>query len=125
MKTVLQWISETLEAIGVPYEFEEWTDSIVYPYTVGSFEEAPPLYEDGLENKVFIIDGFTRHEWIELFDIQEKIKQCFPPVEGKTAILDSGSGIAVYYDTSYPIPTGEEGLKKLEIRLQVKFWKVG
>ena len=123
MKTVLQWISETLEAIGVPYEFEEWTDSIVYPYTVGSFEEAPPLYEDGLENKVFIIDGFTRHEWIELFDIQEKIKQCFPPVEGKTAILDSGSGIAVSYDSSFPLQSEDQDIFRIQINLHIQEWR--
>lgn len=125
MTDVIKWIASQLEIIGVPYEFEEWTDVIKYPYFVGDYDESPGAFEDGVSDSFFRITGFTRHTWSELYEVDEKLKKYFPHVEGRTAILDDGSGIAVFYDSSAPTPTGEEGLKKLEIRLQVKFWKVG
>lgn len=125
MEDVIQWIASQLESAGVPYEFEEWTDVIKYPYFVGDYDESPGAYEDGVSDSFFRITGFTRHTWAELYAVDKKLKQMFPLTTGKTAILGDGSGIAVFYDSSAPEPTGEEGLKKLEIRLQIKFWKVG
>ena len=61
---------------------------------------------------------------MELIEVQEKIKKAFPSIGGKTAVLDDGSGIAVFYDTALPIPTGEAELKKIEIYLTIKLWKV-
>lgn len=125
MEDVIKWINSQLNSAGVPYEFEEWTGTINYPYFVGDYDESPGSNEDGVSDSVFRITGFTRHTWAELYVVDDKLKKLFPHVMGKTAILDDGSGIAVFYDSSAPTPTGEEGLKKLEIRIQIKFWKVG
>lgn len=124
MIEVLTFIHEQMERLKIPYEFMAWTDEVKYPYFVGEISEIEPITEDGLEEKKFIITGFTRNNWIELMEIQEKIRKAFPPIGGKTAVLDDGSGIAVFYDTALPIPTGEADLKKIEIYLTIKLWKV-
>ncbi len=126
MTDILAYMNEQLTALSVPYEFGEWTQDIQYPYFVGSYEPITPLDEDGKVGGTFILDGFTRHStWMELYSVAETIKSNFPPVGGKRAVLSDGSGIAVFYDTERPVPTGDEGLRKLEIRLTVKHWNVG
>ncbi|MFI3173124.1 MAG: hypothetical protein R3Y58_12270 [Eubacteriales bacterium] len=124
MTEVLGYINAQMEEIGIPYEFMMWTAKVTYPYFVGEYSETDPVTEDGLEEKTFIVTGTTRNSWAELMEVQEKIKKHFNPITGKTAILESGSGIAVFYSTSFPVPTGEEELKRLQINLNVKLWKV-
>ncbi len=125
MEDVLAWMSKQLEAIGVPYEFEQWTDIIKYPYFVGDYDESGAVNEDGMTDTIFRITGFTRHSWSELYGFDKKIKELFPRIEGKRAVLPDGSGITAFYNSSQPTPTSEEDLKKLEIRVEIKFWKVG
>jgi hypothetical protein len=92
---------------------------------VGSLTEFEDDREDGLEEKTLIITGTTTGDWLELIEVQETLKNAFPPVGGYRAILDSGSGVVLFYATALPIPTGEADLKRIEIRVTVKFWKVG
>lgn len=125
MEEVMKWIAQQMDAIGVPYEFGEWTEAINYPYAVGDYDEAPGVYEDGVSDSTFRITAFTRHTWAELYGIDAKIKQHFPHIAGRQAVLPDGSGIAAFYDSSAPAPTDEEDLKKLEIRIEIKFWKAG
>lgn len=124
MKDVIAWMSDQLNSNGVPYEFETWTDTIKYPYFVGDYDETPGMDEDGLSDSLFRVTGFTRHAWSDLYAVDEQLQKLFPKVGGKRMILDDGSGIIAFYDSSAPIPTGEEDLKKLEIRIAIKFWKV-
>lgn len=124
MIETLEFIRAQMETLEIPYEFMAWSSEVKYPYFVGEISEIEPITEDGLEEKKFIITGFTRNSWIELMAIQEKIRKAFPPIGGKAAVLDNGSGIAVFYDTALPIPTGEADLKKIEIYLTIKLWKV-
>lgn len=124
MIETLEFIRAQMETLEIPYEFMSWSSEVKYPYFVGEISEIEPITEDGLEEKKFIITGFTRNSWIELMEIQEKIRKALPPIGGKTAVLDDGSGIAVFYDTALPIPTGEADLKKIEIYLTIKLWKV-
>lgn len=124
MIELLNFINSELEKVQVPYEFGEWNSTVTYPYFVGEYSEIEPSSESGEEEKTFILNGFMRGSFLKLEEMKEKIKMAFPPVEGKTAILDDGSGIAVFYSTSFPVPTGEEGLKRIQINLSVKCWKV-
>lgn len=124
MADVLSFIKSELEKINVPYEFGEWTSEVSYPYFVGEYSESESYTEDGQEDTTFILTGFSRSSGLALEEIKGKIQAAFPPVGGNTAILENGSGIAVFYSRSFPVPTGEEGLKKIQINLSVKFWKV-
>lgn len=125
MKELLNYVQEKMNTLNIPYEFETWTAPVEYPYFVGSFTEFEDDREDGLEEKTLIITGTTTGEWLELIEVQEKIKQAFPPVGGERTILDSGAGVVLFYATAFPVPTGEANLKRIEIRVTVKVWKVG
>lgn len=124
MTEVLEYIRQEMALLGIPYEFMLWTAPVSYPYCVGEFSEIDPLTEDGLQEKIMILTLTTINEWLELLEIQEKLEENFPSEEGKTAILDDGSGIAVFYGTALPIPTGDANLKRLQVNLNIKLWKV-
>ena len=55
---------------------------------------------------------------------KETIKQLFPNVGGKTAILPNGNGIAVFYDYSLNVPIDDPELKRIQINVLVKEWSV-
>lgn len=115
------FIDKELHNLSINYEFGQWTSDVVYPYFVGSFTEVPT--EDGPAETTFILEGFTRGSYLELLQGKEKIEDHFR--YGITAILDNGSGVAVVYDdANCDIPTGDANLKKIQVNLIVKEWKV-
>ena len=118
----LKFINEQMEAIGVPYEFGQWSSDVKYPYFVGEDSEEPPLTEDGLEESTIILTGFNRGNMIDLTKIKDRIKHHFPSSYGLRGQTDSGA-IAVFFDGSFPVPTGEADLKKIQINLKIKEWK--
>lgn len=122
---VLSFLASELGALSIPYMFMEWTSTPVpNPYFVGEYSETEPTTEDGLQESTFIITGTTRGTWLSLEQAKNKIKSAFDPVEGNTAIFENGSGVAVFYANSFPVPTGEEELKRIQINLTVKEWRV-
>lgn len=121
---VLNFISSNLEQIGIDYEFEEWTsDPVPEPYFVGEYSESPPMDESGLQEVTFILTG-TARTWILLEIAKSKIEKLFSKVTGKTAILENHSGIAIFYSNSFPVPTGDAELKRIQINLTIKEWSV-
>ncbi len=118
----LKFISDQMAALGVLYEFGEWTSGVKYPYFVGEITEEPTTTEDGLEESTLILTGFNRGKYIDLETVKNKIKQHFNPICGLCAATDSGS-IVVFFDGSFYIPTGEADLKKIQINLKIKQWK--
>lgn len=121
---VLKLISDSMTAIGVDYAFAEWKGEIAYPYFVGEYQETPAMTEDGLQEADFILTGFTRGSWDDLETAKEKIENYFNKVSGKTAIASSGNAVAIFYANSLVVPTGDAELKRIEIHLDVKEWKV-
>lgn len=120
---MLKLISDGMEAIGVNYAFAEWKGEIKYPYFVGEYQETPAMTEDGLQEADFILTGFTRNAWAELEEAKEKIENYFYK-NGRTAIASSGNAMAIFYGNALVIPTGDAELKRIEIHLEVKEWKV-
>lgn len=118
----LKFIDEQMGVIAVPYELGEWTSRVRYPYFVGECTEEPITTEDGAEQSTMILTGFNRGGLLALEAAKAKIKKHFPAIEGLRADTDSGS-IAVFFDGSFPVPTGEAELKKIEIHLKIKEWK--
>lgn len=122
----LGFIDSELTSAGIPYEFMEFTSNIssLDYYAVGEYTETEPLTEDGLEESQFIITLTGRCSMIALETAKQKIKSLFPSIEGKTAILDNGSGVAIFYASAFPIQTGNADVKRLQINLQIKEWSV-
>lgn len=120
----LKLISDGMAALGLNYAFMMWEGEIKHPYFVGEYQEVPPTTEDGLQEADFILTGFTRGSWLELETAKEKIENYFNRISGKTVIADNGTAVAIFYANSFVVPTGNAELKRIEIHLSVKEWKV-
>lgn len=116
-------VLEGMTALGLNYAFMEWKDKPAYPYFTGEYQERPVTSEDGLQEAAFILNGFTRGGWSDLEAAKKKIENYFYR-EGRTAIAPSGNAVAVCYNNSFVVPTGDAELKRIEIHLIVKEWKV-
>ncbi len=118
----LKFIASLMSIMEIPYEFMKWTSAIQYPYFVGEYQEVDSMTkeEDGYQETSFILTGFTKGSWLELETIKEKIENGIT----KTAILGNSSGIAVFYDSAFPVPVDDAELKKIQINLTVKEWRV-
>lgn len=123
---VLRFISDAMASVNISYEFMEYISAVdaISAYWVGEYTEEPPLNEDGMQETQFILTGTGKGSWSELEKQKEKIKKLFPANGGRRAILDDKSGVAVFYGNAFPVPTGDGFMKRLQINLTVKEWKV-
>lgn len=120
--SALKFISEKLERLKIPYAFEEWTtNEVPDPYFVGEYNEVESTEreENGYQETTFILTG-TGRKWLGLEQAKEIIENNIT----ETAILPNGNGIAVFYSNSFPVPTGDAELKRIQINLTIKEWRV-
>ena len=120
----LKAIQSGMAALGLNYAFGRWEDDPVYPYFVGEYQESPAVSEDGLQEATFNLTGYTRGSWLELETAKEQMENYFNRISGKTVIAASGTAVAIFYERSLVIPTLDAELKKMEINLLIKEWKV-
>lgn len=121
----LKVISDGMEALNLAYGFGVYSGNpVLYPYFVGEYTETEPTTEDGLQETSFLLTGFSRESWLALEYAKEKIENYFNKVSGKTVIADNGSAVAVFYANSLIVPTGDAELKRIQINLAIKEWKV-
>lgn len=118
----LQYINDCMESLSIPYEFMQWTKDLSFPYFIGEYTEVEPLDESGKEQGTLMLTGTTNKNYLSLESIKEKLKEYFP-YDGRTAILDNSSGIAVSFSTAFPVPTGEQGLFRIQINLNIQEWR--
>lgn len=124
-KQVLKLISDAMKSLGIAYGFGEYSGNpVIYPYFVGEYTETESVTEDGLQETTFLLTGFSRGSWLALEEAKENIENYFNKVSGKTVITANGSGVAVFYANSLIVPTGDEELKRIQINLTIKEWKV-
>ena len=119
----LKFVSDLMDSLSIPYDFMEWKDKPPDDrYFVGEPLEVTmtTMEEDGREDTTFILRGFTRGKWELLTHDAQTIKKNLP----QTAILPDGTGIAVFYAGSTPVPTGDAELKSIKINLDIKEWSV-
>lgn len=119
----LQFIANLMERIGIPYAFLEWQEKPPNDYYfVGDYieEDNNTKDENGLQRSTFILRGFTRKSRMFLEQAKAKIEKAV----SVTAILDDGSGIAVFYGSGNHVPTGDAELKSIKINLNIQEWRV-
>lgn len=121
---VLKAVSDGMTALGLNYAFMRWEGDTKDTHFKGEYLESEPTTEDGLIGCEIIITGCTRASWEELESAKEKIRRYFHPIYGKRVIAEDGSAVTIFYAGGFPVPTGEAELKKIEIHLTVKEWKV-
>lgn len=118
--TALGIIKNEMDSMDVPYEFMGWTSTVTYPYWVGEYSEVPTVTEDGYKETSLILTGTTKGSWLELEQTRAMIEKRFR--FGVNYSTDEGA-VAIFYENSFPVPTGEADLKRIQINLQVKEWK--
>ena len=121
--SVLGYIDNLMKTIGIPYEFMRWNSGLPPDgYFVGEYIEAPSMTreENGFQETTFILRGYTRNSWLVLEQAKAKIEKSIP----KTAILEDGSGIAVFYESATVVPTQDADLKSIKINLTIQEWRV-
>lgn len=125
-ENALKIISDSMESIGLNYEFMEWSGNPVYPYWVGEYQEQEPLYENGMQESTFILTGFARGvtAFADLEREKQKIKEHFHPISGKKVIADNGSAVAIFYASGFHIRMDDGEVKKIQVNLDVKEWSV-
>ena len=118
----LAFVSDMMQRIGVPYAFMRWNEPPPDVYFVGEYVESPSLTreEDGRQETTVILRGFTHGSWMLLEQAKAKIEKAVPV----TAILEDGTGIAVFYESGTVVPTGVDQLKSIKIDLTIQEWKV-
>ena len=117
-KLVLKLISEELSDAGLK---ENESETLVYPYITGEYYENDFRFEDGASSGEILLEVWSRGSQLELLAVNEAIKALFTNYE---KVID-GIGIAISYLGNSPRRTDVEGLKKLEIRLQINYWESG
>ena len=120
MKEIKKIINQQLKAIGINYAFMRWNKEPIYPYFVGEYNEPERTVEDQYSEPTFILTGFTRGSWAELEEATDKIKKLFTEHRAR---LENGL-VIIYYAGSFPIPIDEGELKKIQINLKIKDWRV-
>lgn len=108
----------------LPYQFYEWGTKAEYPYWVGEYSEVSSTSEDGSGEDVMMITGTTKGSVMDLENGKRVLQKAFPTFSGYHAVLDSGTHIIAYYDTSTMIPTDGNDIKRIQVNLQIKSWKV-
>lgn len=122
-EAALAYIAKLMESMGIPYAFREWQEKPPDDYYfVGDYieETSATREESGFQPTTFILRGFTRGPWRLLEQAKAKIEKSI----AKTAILEDGSGIAIFYGNAAPVPTGDMELKSIKINLQIQEWRV-
>lgn len=116
----LELIDEAMKKLGIPYAFMQWNKPPPEIYFVGEYQETETLTkeENGSQETVFILTGFTRKSWDLLIEAKEKIESGMPWTEnnGKQAVV-------VFYGSSMAVPTEAADLKRIQINLIIKEWK--
>jgi hypothetical protein len=120
---VLGIIDKELTALGVPYAFMRWKKPVTGPYFVGELTETEPMTGDGLQESTLLLDGFHRGEYIDLEAFKETIKKHFHPIHGLRRQTDDGYAV-IFYAGAFYVPTGEADLKRIQVTLRIKEWKV-
>ena len=124
-KQALKLVADGMKSLGLAYEFGGFSgEPIGGQYWVGEYTETESMVESGYQEATFLLTGFSRSSWLALEDSKEKIECYFNRISGKTVIADNGSAVAIFYANALIVPTGDAELKRMQINLSIKEWKV-
>lgn len=117
---VLAWMDTLLSGLGINYQYGIWsTLPVPFPYFIGEMDEDLIESEDGMQQCTFMLTG-TGRSLLELERVKNKIKK----LNDTRAILENGSGVALFYDGAYSVPIDEADMRRMQVNLQIKEWRV-
>ena len=118
----MKFIKTLMKSLGIPYQHMTWKGTIPNRYYTGEYTEveSATMEENGYQETSLMVTGFTRDTWELLEKDKETLKDALP----QKAIFEDGSGIAVIYGNAFPIRQDDSSLKRMQINLTIKEWKV-
>lgn len=119
----LKFIKEQMRAIAAPYFYGLAPADTPHPYFVSELTEDEPMTEDGLCESTLTVNGFHGGDYIELERVKEKIRNHFDPICGVSGETASGYAVA-FFAGAFPIPDDGSGIKRIQIHIKIKEWKV-
>lgn len=122
IEAMLGIVKNAMLSNNIPYEFMRFTSDVEDRYWVGEYSEVTTDTEDGYNEYTMMLTGTTQNAWLELIKDSEKIKDHFPQIGGLRTANKEGV-VVIFYDNSFPIDTGEENLKRIQVNLHIKSWK--
>lgn len=114
MDDILKFFNNLMNEWHIPYTFDGWDDDLELPHWIGEIREVPTLDEDGKSEYSFTLTGFDA-TLSKLFLVSEKLKKNFK----NSKII---SGMVITYENTIPIKTDGEGIKNIEVILNIKKW---
>ena len=124
-KAVLSTIKKALKTeLGLNYEYGRWDSKPAYPYWVGDLQESPATSEDGQQESTLILQGHSRSGMLPLEDEKEAIEQLFHPINGYIVTADNGNVVAIFYSHSQLVKSVDAELKRMDVYITIKEWKV-
>jgi hypothetical protein len=91
-------------------------------YFIGEYSETSTTSEDGYRESTLMLTGTTIGSWMDLEQHRANIEHHFPRIHGLRLTTDTGT-VVIFYENSFPVPTGEADLKRIQINLLVKEWR--
>lgn len=116
----LNYIATNLSNI-VNYELGLWTQKLLFPYWVGEYQEVNYSHEQGYHEYSFVLTGTTKGTWKQLEEDREKIRNLFTH---HATLIEEGHSIAIFYINSLMIPSEDEQIKRMQINLTIKEWRI-
>ena len=122
--TALEFVSDLMEKIGIPYAFGDWEDKPPDRWWVGSFiePESQTLEENGRQDVTIILRGYARGKGKRMLLVQDKKK--IKTHASQTAVFPDGTGIAVSYAGGDFVPTADSDIVSMKINLDIIEWSV-
>ncbi|MCF0185049.1 MAG: hypothetical protein HUJ98_00995 [Bacteroidaceae bacterium] len=122
----LKLISDAMASKQLPYSFGTFNSDVasIQQWWVGEYIEVEPMNEDGQQECTFILTGTSKGSWLSLEESKQKIQELFPSIDGKVAILNNGSAVAIFYASASLLPTMDVDMKRMQVNLKIKEWKV-
>ncbi len=99
------------------------SSEVNYPYVTGEYFEYDYRYEGNQTIGEILLEAWTRGTEQELLDIKDKIKGRFKNYQVATSENGVAMSFCINYLNKAPRKAEVEGLKKLEIRLQINYWE--
>ena len=123
-KEILKCINKELTKLGINYYYMiNDSTEIIYPYVTGEYYEYEYKFEDESTSGEILLEAWTRGTEEELIEIKDRIKDKFSYYQKAVKVNNKMMSLSISYLNKTPRRTEVEGLKKLEIRLQINYWE--
>lgn len=122
---ILKTMNIEMRNMGINYFYMiNDSENITYPYVTGEYFENDYVDENLTTEGEFILDLWTRGSELSLIELKEQIKDKFRNYQ---RVITGTNGrklaVCISYARKNPRYTDVEGLKRIEIILQTKYWE--